>query len=57
MQKLLYTKAFSVKLQRYSLYKLILTHWCLVVTKDHTHYLSKPAALSMTFRYHQALKG
>ena len=26
MQKLLYTKEFSVKLQRYSLYKLILTH-------------------------------
>ena len=40
-------KAFSVKLQHYGQYRLILTIECVVVTKGHTYYLNKLAALSM----------
>ena len=47
MQKILHTKAFSVKLQSYGLYRLILTLECLVLTKGHTYYVNKPATLSM----------
>ena len=46
MQKILHTKAFSVKLQSYGLCRLILTLYCLVVTKGHTYYLNKPVTLS-----------
>ena len=47
MQKILHTKAFSVKLQSYGLHILILILLCLVVTKGHIYYLNKPGVLSM----------
>ena len=42
MQKILHTKASS-----FSGYSLILTLYGLMVTKGHTYYLNKSAALSM----------